>query len=63
MNLRPATKDEFDAFIASHPLAVPDGFRINGSLTQTNYIERGVVVARRSWDSQGELYDIADQQK
>lgn len=56
----PATKAEFDAAIAAHPLAVPDGFRLVGDLMQSRWLEDGKEIARDSWDSGGHLYDITE---
>lgn len=58
--MKPATKEEFDATLAANPLAVPDGFRIVGGLTQSRWMLGGKEIARDSWDSQGHLYDIAE---
>ena len=58
--MKPATKNEFDQMLTAHPLAVPDGFRIVGSLTQSRWMENGVEIARDSWDSHGHLYDIKE---
>jgi hypothetical protein len=58
--MKPATKEEFDAILAAHPLAVPDGFRIVGGLTQSRWIENGKEIARDSWDSQGHLYNVTE---
>lgn len=61
MKLHPATEEEFNQFLKDNPLAVPDGFAINGSYIQTTWvhIETREPLARESSDSQGILYDIA----
>ncbi len=52
------SEEEFEAFLKKHPLAIPDGFRIVGGMTQTSYIENGVEVARFSRDGFGPTWEV-----
>lgn len=51
-------KEAFDALLADHPLALPDGFRVGSSLAQTRWIENGEEIARDSWDARGHIYEV-----
>lgn len=58
--MKQVTKEEFDRFLRDHPLATPDGFKINGGFVQTKWIQSGKEIARDSADSQGHIYEIFD---
>jgi hypothetical protein len=54
-----STRAEYDSFLLAHPLAIPDGFKVVGSQTQTKWLEGGQEVARISNDGFGVTYEIA----
>lgn len=59
MTLKTVTENEFQEFLDAHPLAVPDGFKLVGAMTQSKWLESGIEVARRSDDSFGIVYEVA----
>jgi hypothetical protein len=55
------SESEFKAFIVEHN-AIADGFKLNGGYVQSRWYVNGREVARRSQDSRGVIYEIAEAQ-
>jgi hypothetical protein len=60
--MKTVSQTEFEAHLAKHITAIPDGFSLQGSMIQTKWIEHGVEVARRSDDGFGTIYEILEPQ-
>ena len=58
-SMQSVSEQQFKAFIVEHN-AIADGFRPNGGYVQTRWYVNGREVARRSQDSRGVRYEIAD---
>lgn len=58
--LKGCDESEFNAHLAKYPLAIPDGFKPVGSMTQTKFILNGQIIAMQSQDGFGTQYEIAD---
>lgn len=56
------SKAELDAHVRRHS-AVPDGFKVNGSLIQSKFYAKGVEVGRVSTDETGPIYEITEKEK
>ena len=50
----------FDKCLAGRPLAIPNGFKLNGSMLQTSWLEQGKVIAKRSEDGFGVIYEVLE---
>ena len=58
MTTKYVSENEFDEFLKDNPLAIPNGFKLVGSMEQTKWAVNGEVVAVQSRDGFGFLYEI-----
>lgn len=57
--MKQVSEIEFNQFVKKHN-AIPDGFKINGSYTQSKFLDKGMEIARISQDGHETIYEIID---